>query len=760
MKKNRLKIFALGILTIFILLGGLFYYASTKLRSDEIKKLAIEQTQKMFPKAEVNLDSVDIGWGLNFKISLVNFSIRDIKDNQKYPMMSVNQIVLKVPVWAVLTGAGLIEVKLDAPEVNYHEFLEGNNWSHAIGNSKSISDQKNETTSSSSESSTASLGIFRKSKINIKLSDISVKYNLKDNSKGEVKVSRFLVKGLNFESSTAFEIASTAKFSMKDQSIFSFDTMAIGEFNASDLIKNGSISSVVIIKINNISKTGLAWKIPEITTKLDMVLRKDGEISGGVTTTFENQNKVTAHFKMSKKMEVTDINAEIILKDIASIMNLDNTIDMSKAKFFSKGSILYGEDKKISANLNFNITPGISYSKDGFSAVTTIVGEFKEKDLSLKVKTESLEGQINTFITGVIDPNEKFEMGKLKPFDIRVIANGMKIPEKFIRAKLWDKKKEEEKIVVEKDSRAKANSQLPDESMGLPPSSISFEWSNVNIGGEDFSGRGKMITSTNAVAIDNLTFKFSKGSGKLTQTMRIGKNASESKFNFEIANLNLSSFKAFLPPFVENFSGTFSGKVAGAATIYNSTKAPVFDVQVAIDAKKGEVKKLNLSDYINPMLANIPIVKDQVKDRQIKVDGNFETLSMKGQFNNDQYTLSSFDFVGIDKKIQVSGSGEIYPQVGSKNSVVEFNVIDNTGKISDLLQKNMGTKILPMRITGPGFDLKPDYAFTISRLAKGALKTKAEDKLKEVVKKNLDKIVPAAAKEKVKNLLDGFLKRK
>ena len=74
--------------------------------------------------------------------------------------------------------------------------------------------------------------------------------------------------------------------------------------------------------------------------------------------------------------------------------------------------------------------------------------------------------------------------------------------------------------------------------------------------------------------------------------------------------------------------------------------------------------------------------------------------------------------------------------------------------------KNTGSKVLPMKLSGPGFDLKPDYSYTINRLAKGAIKTKGEEKVKEAVLKNLDKVVPAAAKEKVQGLLDGFFKKK
>jgi hypothetical protein len=764
-----MKILGIGLVALVLIFGGVFYYATTKLNPEEIKKMAISQTQKVFPKSEVTLSSVDIGFGFNFKINLEKFHINTTKDGNKVELLAVDQLVVKVPIWAILTNSGIIEIKLDAPMMNYAEFAEGNNWTYAMGDKKAETtaenkdEAKNATSSSSSaDSANSAVGVFGKSKINVRFSDVKVRYALRDNSNGEIKVSKFLIKGLNFENSTAFELQSTANFIMKDKSKVSFETLAIGQFNIADLLKNGSVNSNVNIKLTNISKSGLDMKFPDVITDVDVVLKKDGELSGKLATSFESQNKMTANFKMTKQIEITDINVDIIMKDIANILGLDKSIDMSKAKLTAKGSVIYTNEKKINTNLSFAITPGIGYSKDGISAVTIVNGEMKGAELSGKAKTEILDGTVVSTISGEFDPNSKFDMTKLKPFEIRVVATGMKVPEKLIRAKLWDKKpiEADSKESKSDDKENSKKAEVAKAEVMLPPSNTNIEWSNINIGGEDFSGHGRVVTSLKTIAFDNFNFKFSKGTGKLMQTMNLGKNSSESKFTFEVQSLNLNSFKAFLPPFIENFSGNFSGKVAGSAMIFADTaKLPTYDVIVVADAKKGEIKKLNIGEYINPLLANIPVVKDQVKDKQVKVDGNFETFNLKGHFTNNQYSLNSFEFIGIDKKIQVTGSGEIYPIAGKNLSTMEVSYIDGTGKISEVLQKNVGTKVLPMRLVGPGFELKPDYGFTINKLAKGALKTKGEEKLKEVVQKNIDKIVPEKAKEKVKGILNGLFKR-
>ena len=771
MKSSKIKIMSSVVLSIVLIFVGVLYYASTKLNPEEIKKLTIEQTQKIFPNATVSLEGVDINWGFNFKVELKKFTLKTKSPSgAAVEMMSVDDFFVKVPIWAIISNAGVIEIQLEKPLVNYAEFATGNNWSNAMGAKKPEDDNANSKDSkdgiSSPDGSEKAVGLFGKSKINIKLSDVAIQYTLRDQSKGQIGISRFLVKGLNFESSTAFEIASDAKFQMADKSLISFSTMAIGEINIADLVKNGSVTSLVIVKVNNISKTGLEWKFPEINTNINFLLKKDGEISGKIETSFESQNRISAQFKVSKQIEINDINVDIILKDIGAIIGLDRSIDLAKSKLTSRGELVYTEDKKIHADLSFTINPGIGYSKDGINATTSVEGSFKGKDIFIKVKTDVLGGAVETLVNGEFDPNQKFDLRTLKPFDIKIAANKLKIPEKLIQEKLWTKKEldhpeesQTDKITAKEKSASPMASQPPT----IPAATVNISWVNINVGGEDFSGKGKVVLGNQAIAIDNLNFKFSKGAGKLTQTTKLGVNANDVAFDFGITDLNLSSFKPFLPPFIENFSGVFSGKINGTATMFKAAKPPKYDVNVAVDARKGELKKLNISQYINPLLEGIPLVKDQVKDKQVKIDGSFDTLVMKGRFTNAEYTLSNFNFVGLNKKVEINGSGVIMPEAGtSKVSQVEVNFLEN-GKIGEVLTKNIGTKILPMKLTGPGYAMKPDVQFTLSKVAKGAAKTKGAELAQKVIEKNMDKIekiIPEKAREQVKGLLNGLFKKK
>ena len=75
MKSNKFKIIGVVAAIFIIAMAGVVYYASTKLNPEEIKKMAITQTEKIFPNAKASLESVNIGWGLNFKIEIRKFAL-------------------------------------------------------------------------------------------------------------------------------------------------------------------------------------------------------------------------------------------------------------------------------------------------------------------------------------------------------------------------------------------------------------------------------------------------------------------------------------------------------------------------------------------------------------------------------------------------------------------------------------------------------------------------------------------------------------
>ncbi len=770
MSNKKLKILGLVFVLFVILLGGAIYYASTKLTPEEIKKIAITETEKVFPGAVVKLDDIKVSMGLNFKILLANYQIA-LKDKpESNELLKVGELQVKIPFWAILTGGGIVEIKLDSPQIKYQEMDETNNWSKALG-SKSEEEKKEDAAKeeNNKDAEKVNVGFLAKSKVNIRLTNIAINYQLKSNSKGNVAVSKLVINGLNVESPTAFELASNVSTINESNQETSFDLLVIGQIHLDEYLKSGNIPLDSVIKINQFSKEGMNFKVPEITTNLNVVMKKAGMIEGKFETSFESQNKISASFFLDKKIQLKDLLVDINMKDIHTILGLDNSIDMNKAHFSAKGNVEIGADKKIQAALSFDLNPGIVTSKEGVTIVTTANGEYKESAYSAKIQNKVLDGTANISVNGKLDLSEKFDLKTMPTIDVKVYANGIKLTEKFIQNKLWGDKKIEE--AKQEEAKAKEIENAKNISEGgnvnvgkdvppptLPSTVVQIDWSAINVGGQDFSGKGKIAINQNSVAIDNLGFKFGKGTGKLSQVATLNKNSNDSKFNFEIANLNLESFKAFLPPFVENFRGDFTGKVHGTASMSKKGLPPQYDVNADLSVKKGEIKKLNITDYVNPVLTGLPVVKEFYKgDKELKINGDFETLTLTGKFDHKNYAISKFSFIGIGNKVEINGSGNISP-ISTGNSLMEVNFTDNSEKIGPVLQKNTGSKILPLRLSGLGFSLKPEVSYTVSKLAKGAFKAK-EEKVKEVIKDKLNDVLKSDdAKKKVNNLLKGLFK--
>lgn len=760
MKSSKVKVVVIAFVSFLIIVGAAIGIASSKLKPEEIKKIALEKTQEVFPGAEVAIGEIQISWGLNFKVGMSKFSLNNKTHEKHVPMISVNDLQIKVPVWSVLFGGGTIEIKLDAPQMHYQEFESGDNWSTAMKPSTESAPEA--ATDAGSSEKKSNLSALRKIKLNFKLSDIDVSYELKDQSKGQIKVSKFLINGLNISGPTAFEVASNARFVMADKSTTSFDTLIIGQFNLAEYEKSQTLPLMSVVKLNNFSFSKAEYKIPEITTEFEATINKDNSVQGKFETSFEGSNKVSAKFsKSTLGFSLKDLVGEIILKDVQNMLGLKD-IDLSKAKLSFKGDISVDELKQKNPNISFVIEPGIGFSKDGFSASTTVNGEYKGTSFSAATRTSAMEGSVTVAAKGSYDLNKPFDMATLEPIDIKVKATGLRLSEPFIRGRLYANNEKIEKLKKEEQEAAKSKQVEQASQVKLPPTKIALDWSSVNIAGEDFSGNGVIKTTINTLAIENLNFKFSKGQGKLNQTLVLSRFAKDTKFQFDLVNLNLNSLKPFLPPFVENFAGNFSGKVGGSARV-SVSKEPIYDVDVNVEAVNGELKKVNVTEYLQMAIASIPMIKDKIPaDKVFKIDGGFDQFSLKGKFTQDKYNLQQFKFVASKKVAEIEGSGEIRPLGGS---FVESTFLDNTGKISAPLEKNTGTKILPLRFQGQGFMLKPDYEYSMKKLAKGALKTKGTEKIQEAAQKGIekvaDKFLKGAAKDKVDNLLkDGETKEK
>ncbi len=233
---------------------------------------------------------------------------------------------------------------------------------------------------------------------------------------------------------------------------------------------------------------------------------------------------------------------------------------------------------------------------------------------------------------------------------------------------------------------------------------------------------------------------------------------SATQLNFKLKDLNLDALNTFLPPMLENIKGNFSGAVKGKIESKPLEQKSNYDFQVDVDASKGAIKGLNLTEHITGVVNSISFLKGKLDQKTIKVDDEFETLKLNGKFSNQVHHFDQFKFIGIKNSVDISGKGELYPENTTKKGELTFDFIDRTGILSEKMEKNLGTNVLPVKLTGIGFILKPDYTYTLEILAKKAFaknKEKVKEKVQEKVVEQVNKAIEKKLDTNIEEIKNG-----
>ncbi len=793
MKKFNWKmILGVGVLTFFVLLGGLFFYAYKKISPAEIKRVATEQIQKAFPKATIEIGEIKLTPSFSFKLQVDKVKLATKKDGRDIDLFSAQELKVKIPLWAALTGTGRIEVKLDKPAMNYTEFQPGdyaNNWTYAmdikpaIGSTEAQVEKKEEVKKEPTKISLP--GFLTNIKADIRVYDIAVDYALKDASRGQVTLSRFVVKDISLKGQTAFELESMLTFNMKNKQTFGFDTLVVGQVNLSDFIEKQELSTAIMIQLSNIKSSLLPKTLPDIKTDLKVNIDKSGKIAGDLVTTFNTRNKISANYSVTPtKTRVENISVALFIKDLVEMFDLKAALgDISDSAFNLSGNVELnvegkGVPPRIYPDFKFALAPELEVPTMAGKAKVKLEGSYKGESIQTSVVTQILEGVAEVVFKGEFDPNMKdFDIKKLKPFNLNVKVSHLNVTKDFIQKTLYSKKakakeeatatpeaKEEDR---EKNKVAVSDDKVPAKPLVLPAGTISVVWEKINLDKNSLDGKALILVSNDKVITKSMNFSFSEGKGELTHLTQIENSGMSHKFDFKLMGLNMAGLHPFLPPMFEAIKGTFTGLVKGNLTMPKKGLLK-YDVSVDVNAKKGELKGANISDYVNGVVEKLPdALKSKITGKKLNADGNFETLLFKGIFKSEIYQIEKLKFIGMDNKVDVEGNGQIYPPPSTQNGSLDLNVIENTGYLSAQLEKYAGTKVLPLRLTGPGFLLKPDYQYTIERLAKGTIKKqgaqlvdKAKDLLQQKLKDQMSGQGSGNTKEQIQGVFKGLFKKK
>ncbi len=775
--KKRIIFLIVGLFLFLVLLfAGALIYVSQKVTPEDVKNITITKLQEIFPNSTVTLEDITYRLGLNIKLGLKNFSLatKHTKENvAPINMFRVDEVVVKIPLWAIIVGMGTVDVKIAKPQVTYKEFNKTNNWVYALGdnfksNEKFTGELQNDQENKDNKE-IAIPSIISKINLNLKLSDVKLDYVLSTGMKGDVLLSKIVLNNLGVNGPAAFEIASNLMINLNAKDKLSLNSLVIGELNLEELLRAKKVSTKLFIKVDNVAFGPMPnLLVPAIQTDVRVELNADGSLKGDISSSFNGHNKITANYSLEKDgISIHDINVSLLIKDLLSIISLKNEMLAPGDSLISLTGSIGLKDKKIIPDLNFKMEPGFKVIVAGTDIVKTANGKFKDDQLSISTNVKVLGGNVDSSVKGKIDINDKnFSVSKLGPFIVDVRASGVTLTESFVQGLLYPKNstKAEDKTLNSENkeigSKKAAVASFP--VLLLPNVKIAINWSRIKVGENELKGNWDLNVEKNIISTKGMNFEFAKGVGKLTHQTTIKPEEIANSFKFDVTNLNLNGFRIFLPPFLKDVSGIVSAKVSGSADFKTNGPIPlIHDVQVDVSATKGELKGFDIGTKVKELIDNVSLLKGKIPNiSNFNPDGNFESLDFAGRFQNELYNISKFNFIGVNKKVEVNGEGNIYPISKKEQSIFDLSVKDNAGILTPHLKKYAGTEILPMRLKGVGLVLNPDYSYTMEKLGKAAVKKNKDVVVKKAVEKISDKFLKNdEQKEKVKDALKSLFKK-
>ncbi len=742
MKKILIAVLCL----VVVLVGGGAYLIST-IDKKEIKQKIETLAADQFPNAIFKIGNID--YSLGFKVTFELDKLEILNKRDKTTTFKVSNLLAKIPILNILTKKGTISLLIEKPLINYLEYKNGNNVAETFSSGKNETAEKKEESSKSDDSS----GFDLKSvSLDVYMNDANVIYTSINRSKSKVLINKLKLKNVGSNESVVYEALLKVDQSDKSGHVFSGDLQLVGDANLKDVMFNKSFFSKFHIDISSMYFGRPKQKLFDFKGNGDFsyvknVLNSNFNFKGGELFSgkfaLSNDGKVTT---------IKDINLSIILSQLKSFVNLGSLkekIGFNNSKLNLNGKAKILENGNVLSSLKFLTTEKVLFNSELGETTSVLDGSINEATFQLNTDTQIMGGNINTRVS-LQDVNRflKNNHNQKNPIEITTIASNLNLTEEYIQKKMYDNKVVKEKT-VKSEEVVKTESPSDSEPTMLPATKINFKVLKSKLGQEDISIVSDINLYKNAATIDRFNINLGKGSSRFNGKYEIGKKSDLMNMSLELKQMNLSSFKAFLPEKLGSITGYFSGQSKGSVKI---GKEISYSLVNNFKATQGEIKELDIGKYMQDLFSN-ELIKSKISEKDIKFNSRFKSLDLSLNATEHKLDINNIMFIGDEKSADFKGKGFVGMNTG-RPSEMFIDVKDNKGKI----KKAFNLTYLPVKLIGDSFSLKPKLSYTTKALTKNVINNEKK-KLKSKVKKKIDKEkdkLKDKLKEKAGKLLKGL----
>lgn len=768
---------ALGIvLALAAAVGIVFYVVSTKIDPEMIRKSAVKAIENNLNNVSASIEKVSYDLGFTVRLNVKGLDVRSSSDKKN--LLSVEHARVEIPVFSILTNGGTVDVKIDRPKLVYTELPGGSsNWTQALpkpdGKSSKQTSEKTAAKEDSAGKKEVSLpGFIENSRIDLKITGLLVDYRPAGAKAAKAKVDKILLKNLNLKKTTAFEVVSSVSYGLDENKTISANAQLVGEIALKNVLETGAVDTNMMLNIENAKLSWLDLRLPPVKNVIRLKIKKGGGTTANLRTSAGNALSLETDIGTSQSMDrinVKKIAAKLSLGRMAEILGpkrreLVSAMDLANSSFHLDGSALIGlKNKSFNPQLSFKLDGPVGFSAAGRPVRVSLKGRYVGKDLTAKVKNELLSGVATLDVATRFNPlrlPQKIE--NYEPVKAQLLITNLKIEKPFIQELLYKNNQggqEDPKNGGSADASSKKEAGLAktEEPLTLPPFAADIEGKHIFIDKKEMNMAGTASGGGNSARLPSLKIVYGSGTAALSGSAGFEAGKTDARFSLDLKKMELAGLNAFLPPLISEVRGKFEGKVSGAATAGSEKLS--YDVKADVRAVDGELKNLNLSSFLLPLIESVSLLKGKVGEDKMVVTDKFEAMELKARATENIIALNDFDFVGNNKSVLLEAQGKVsMSETGASRVKGDLTVEQISGAVENLT----GSKEIPFLLEGKGFALMPRIKHTTDRLTEraarkelSARKEKAEESLKKE-KKKLEKKLEKEIKDKAKDLLKGF----